>query len=116
MLTLYKKGGQKLKNISTIIITSLIFSYCTSSLLENNKLFGPIALVSFIFFYLINYLMKKFNIRQITKVYLINSILIGLTIISFIFLNNLYISIGISLGTLSTLIISIVSYSKLKNT
>lgn len=53
--------------------------------------------------------MEKTNVKQLTKVCLINIITIGSTIISFIFLENIYISIGILIGTISVVIISIYS-------
>lgn len=59
--------------------------------------------------------MEKINVKQLTKVFLVNSILIGSTIISFIFLNDIYISIGILIGTISIVIISTISYITSKN-
>ncbi|PAC80222.1 hypothetical protein C6W20_18770 [Bacillus sp. NMCN6] len=98
-----------MKNISTIIVATIIFSYSVSLIFENSTLFVSVSLISFPIFLLINFVMEKTNVKQLTKVCLINIITIGSTIISFIFLENIYISIGILIGTISVVIISIYS-------
>ncbi|MEI5906652.1 hypothetical protein WAK64_06225 [Bacillus spongiae] len=98
-----------------VILLGWLFAYFIREAMGITGSLIPLALLGCSLFFLFNFIAIKLNVTERTKMYLINSVLLLFNIISFSTIEDIWFKVGILLGSLPVIIISIVIYFQEKD-